>query len=618
MIQTRRRTVVAAACAALAAAGTLASGGPATARPVLHRAVSPGHQHPNRHAVATGRGGAVSSVDLDASRAGISALRKGGNAVDAAVATAATLGVTEPYVAGPGGGGFMVIYLARQHRVVTINGRETCPAACTRNLFVENGKPLAFEEARHSGLAVGVPGMVAQWAQAVHRYGNRRFAADLRPAIHRARRGFRIDRTFVRETKESLTDLQAFTSSRRLFLRHGRPLPVGSRLRNPDLAHTYRMIARRGPGYLYDGPLSRAIAHTVQHPPVWKGTTLTVRPGIMTRRDLRRYHPTDPNPTRVRYRGLDVYGMAPPSSGGSTTGEALNILRGYDMSGAPRARSLHHYIEALRYSFADRNRYVGDPEYVDVPLHGLLDPTYAATRRCLITDHAADSPVPPGRPYPPFSGCSSASSTGPAVDHEQSTNNIVTADRWGNVVSYTNTIEHFAGTGMTVPGYGFLLNNEMTDFDFTPSDPAVPDVNLPAGGKIPRSSMNPTIVLRHGRPVFGVGSPGGATIITTVLQILINHIDFGMSLEQAIAAPRVGNFNTPTSFAEQAFVDLPVTKRLTQRYGQQFDVVTGLTQLDKEIGAATGVELLPHHRFRADAEPVRRGGGAALVVHPRR
>jgi gamma-glutamyltranspeptidase/glutathione hydrolase len=156
----------------------------------------------------------------------------------------------------------------------------------------------------------------------------------------------------------------------------------------------------------------------------------------------------------------------------------------------------------------------------------------------------------------------------------------------------------------------------MTDFDFAPSDPAVPDVNLPEGGKIPRSSMNPTVVLRHGAPVFAVGSPGGATIITTVLQILVNHIDFGMSLEQAIAAPRVGNFNSATSSAEQAFLDTPVAKTLQDEYGQQFSVVTGLTQIDKEIGAATGVQLLGHHRFRAAAEPVRRGGGSALVVRP--
>jgi gamma-glutamyltranspeptidase/glutathione hydrolase len=162
----------------------------------------------------------------------------------------------------------MVIYLAKQHRVVTIDGRETCPAACTKNLFVENGAPLEFEEARHSGLAVGVPGMVATWAQAVRRYGTKRFAQDLRPAIHRAQRGFIVDDTFVQETKESLADLQAFTSSRKLFLKHGQPLPVGTRLRNPDLARTYRQLARTGPSFLYDGPLAEAIAHPVHHPRV--------------------------------------------------------------------------------------------------------------------------------------------------------------------------------------------------------------------------------------------------------------------------------------------------------------------------------------------------------------
>ncbi len=608
------------AAAALVAVGTVAAvGPPASARTGSPRAHASANAGPGgrAHPTATGSGGAVSSVDLDATRAGTRVLRRGGNAIDAAVATAATLGVTEPFVAGPGGGGFMVIYLARQHRVVTIDGRETCPSACTKDLFVENGKPLAFEEARHSGLAVGVPGMVATWAQAARRYGTRGFAADLRPAIHRAEQGFRVDDTFVQETKESLADLQAFTSSRRLFLRDGQPLPVGSTLRNPDLAHTYRMLARRGPGYLYDGALAGAIAHTVQHPPVWGGTPLTVRPGIMTTADLAGYRADEPAPTHVGYRGYDVYGMAPPSSGGSTTGEALNILSGYDMGGDSRALSLHHYIEALRYAFADRNRYVGDPAYVDVPLAGLLDPGYAATRRCLITDHAASSPVAPGNPYPPYDACPSAGTTASSPDHEQSTNNIVTADKWGNVVAYTNTIEHFAGTGMTVPGYGFLLNNEMTDFDFAPASPDVPDVNLPDGGKRPRSSMNPTIVLRDGAPAFAVGSPGGATIITTVLQILLNHIDFGMPLEQAIAAPRVGNFNTPASFAEQAFLDSPEAKTLEQDYGQQFSLVTGPQQIDKEIGAATGIELLGPDHFLAAAEPVRRGGGSAMVVRPR-
>ncbi|HET7386280.1 MAG TPA: gamma-glutamyltransferase [Nocardioidaceae bacterium] len=607
-VRPARRPTVTAGCAALAVVGALAAGQPAEAR-----------SHPRPHAakqpVATGRGGAVSSVDLDASRAGITVLRRGGNAVDAAVAVASTLGATEPFVAGPGGGGFMVIYLAKQHRVVTIDGRERCPAACTKDLFVEDGEPLEFEAARHSGLAVGVPGMVDTWLQAVRDYGRHPFAADLRPAIRRAERGFVVDRTFRQETRESLQDLQAFTSSRRLFLQHGQPLPLGYRLRNPELAHTYRILARH-PRALYQGPMARAIAHTVQHPPVWKGTPLTVRPGMMTRKDLRGFHVDQPTPTKVSYRGYGVYGMPPPSSGGSTTGEALNILEGYPMSQESRALALHHYIEALRYSFADRNRYVGDPDFVDVPLDGLLDPDFAATRRCLITDHAAASPVAPGDPYPPYTDCGSSTHSASAPDHEQSTNNIVTADRWGNVVAYTNTIEHFAGTGMTVPGYGFLLNNEMTDFDFAPADEDVPDVNLPAGGKRPRSSMNPTIVLRHGRPVFAVGSPGGATIITTVLQILLNHIDFGMSLEHAIKAPRVGNFNTPESFAEQAFLDTSVAQRLQDDYGQKLTAVTGPTQLDKEIGAATGVQLLPDRRFLAAAEPTRRGGGSALVVRP--
>ncbi len=610
----RTRTITAVASVWLLGVGALAAGGPAVSAQPQEQ---PASRHHPKHAAATGRGGAVASVDLDASRAGIRVLRHGGNAIDAAVAMAATLGVTEPYVAGPGGGGFMVIYLARQHRLVTIDGRETCPAACTPKLFVEHGQPLDFEAARHSGLAVGVPGMVATWAKAAHEYGARSLASDLRPAIRAARHGFVVDRTFVQETRESLPDLRAFRSSRRLFLTgDGKPLPVGSRLRNPDLAHTYRLIAKRGPKVFYGGRLGAAVAHTVQHPPTWPGTPLKVRPGIMTRRDLAGYVADQPSPTHVNYRGYGVYGMPPPSSGGSTVGEALNILSGYRMSQEPRALAMHHYLESLRYSFADRNRYVGDPDYVDVPLSGLLDPAYAATRRCLITDTAADSPVPPGHPYPPFRGCGGSSGSASGSDTEQSTNHIVTADRWGNVVSYTNTIEQFAGTGMTVPGYGFLLNNEMTDFDFVPADPYTPDVNLPAAGKRPRSSMSPTIVLRHGRPAFAVGTPGGVTIITTVLQILINHIDFGMSLERAIAAPRVGNFNTPTSYAERGFLRTHVARVLRHRYGQDFTALTGPNPLDRQIGAATGVAMLPHHRLRAAAEPVRRGGGAALVVRP--
>jgi gamma-glutamyltranspeptidase/glutathione hydrolase len=253
----------------------------------------------------------------------------------------------------------------------------------------------------------------------------------------------------------------------------------------------------------------------------------------------------------VNYRGLDIYGMAPPSSGGLTTGEALNILSGWNLSSETRVQALFQYLESSRLAFADRGAYIGDADYVSVPQQGLLDPRFAATRRCLIGNKALTSPVAPGNPSPPYMPCASAGAANAGQEGTQ-TNHVVTADRWGNVVSYTNTIEQIAGSGMTVPGRGFLLNNEMTDFDFS-SPSGVYDPNLPAGGKRPRSSMDPTIVLRHGTPVFTIGSPGGSTIITTVLQILLNHIDFGMSLPDAIAAPRASQRNTATTLAEPDF-----------------------------------------------------------------
>ncbi len=570
--------------------------------------------------VATGTGGAVASAEFNASKAGISVLKSGGNAIDAAVAVASTLGVTEPFVAGPGGGGYMVIYLAASHRVVTIDGREKCPARCTSQLFIDpaTGQPLAFEDARHSGLSVGVPGMAATWADAVRAYGKRSFGADLQPAVRVARAGFPVTSNFVQQEQASLPDLQAFTSSRKLFLTaDGQPLPVGSTFRNPDLARTYRELATKGPHYLYGGPLGTEIAHTVQHPPVWPGTTLTVRPGVMTPADVAAYTAPQRRPTHVVYRGRDVYGMAPSSSGGITVGEALNILSGYHLSAEPRTKALFQYLEASRLAFADRNAYIGDSGYEPVPQQGLLDPKFAATRRCLIGSTALTSPVAPGRPYPPYAPCASAATAANPVHEGTQTNHLVVADKWGNVVSYTNTIEQLAGSGITVPGRGFLLNNEMTDFDFAPATPGTYDPNLPAAGKRPRSSMSPTIVLRHGRPDFTVGSPGGATIITTVLQILLDHIDFGMSLPAAIAAPRASQRNATTTAAEPAFVNSPVAARLSAHYGEKFTVQTGtVLPLDSWIGNATGITFLPGGRFQAAAEPVRSGGGSALVVNP--
>jgi gamma-glutamyltranspeptidase/glutathione hydrolase len=303
--------------------------------------------------------------------------------------------------------------------------------------------------------------------------------------------------------------------------------------------------------------------------------------------------------------------MPPPSSGGSTVGEVLDILAGFDMSTPDRPLALHRYLEAGRLAYADRNRWVGDPAYVRVPLAGLLSKGFAAERRCLIGATAATSPVAPGDPRPPFSStCPSATGAAATGREGISTNHLTVVDRYGNIVSLTTTIEQIAGSGMAVPRYGFLLNNELTDFDPAPPADGSPDPNLPAGGKRPRSSMAPTIVLRHGRPFLSVGSPGGATIITTVLQILLDRIDFGMSLPQAIAAPRASQRNTSSTDAEPSFIS-KYGEVLESRFRQQFSPMS-------EIGAATGVEFLRGGRVEAVAESARRGGGDAEVVHPTR
>jgi gamma-glutamyltranspeptidase/glutathione hydrolase len=614
-----RRSIAGLAGAATVAVVTLIAL-PSAASPAAATASGGNTAGAGSDALATGSGGAVASMDRDASAAGIAVLKRGGNAIDAAVATASALGVTIPFVAGPGGGGFMVIYLARTHQVVTIDGRETCPAACTPSMFVDpsTGKPYGYVFASDQPLATGVPANVATWATALRDYGRQSLSFDLQPAIRVAERGFRINADFQQLTESALPVLRSYPASSSLLLTpSGDPLPVGYRLRNPDLARTYRLLARYGPSYLYDGPLGQAIVQADDHPVLAPDNTIVKLPGIMTMADLRAYRTQIAAPTHVQYRGLDVYSMAPPSSSGQAVGEALNILSGWNLSAEPRATALFHYLEASRLAYADRNAYVGDPRYVDVPMSGLLDPAYAATRRCLVGDKALVSPVAPGDPYPPYQGCGSSSAAGTTSTAGTSTNNIVTADKWGNVVAYTNTINFFGGSGQVVPGYGFLLNNEETDFDFAPASPGAYDPNLPAGGKIGRSSMGAALVLRDGRPVFTVGAAGGSTIPTTILQIIVNHVDFGMPLADALAAPRVSQRNTPTSLAEPDFYYSPLAQQLTDQFGEQFTLATGpILPLNHYPGDATALEVLGPDRYQAIAEPVRLGGGSAQVVHP--
>ncbi len=578
------------------AVGTLlALATPTSAQPVPH----------SRPPVAIGTGGAAAPVDRLATQVAIRALDRGGNAVDAAVAAAAVLGVTEPFSAGIGGGGFMVIYRAADGLITTIDHRETAPAAMVPDSFWEDGAPLPFNDARYSGLSAGVPGTVRGWADALDQFGTMSMAEALEPAIRVARRGFEIDQSFFDQTLGNVDYFDDVPSSAELFLDDdGTPHDVGTIFRNPALARTYQRIADEGPDWFYRGAVARAIVDAVQHPPVAPDANHVWRPGVMTAPDLRRYVAPERPPTHIQYRGLDVYGMGPPSSGGSTVGEALNILEGYDLSAMNREEALHFYLEASRYSFADRNAYLGDVDFVDVPLEGLLSDCLAAERRALITDMAARSPVAPGDPFPcqgddPAGGDHGPPSTGPGT-----TTHLTVSDREGNVVAYTFTIESTGGNGIVVPDHGFLLNNELTDFNYDSLD----HPNRVEGGKRPRSSMSPTIVLRDGDPFLALGSPGGSTIITIVLQLLVERIDLGATLPEAIAAPRASQRDTSSTLAEPAFIASPEGDALAAR-GHAFTPTT-------EIGAATAIEFLDDGRVVAAAEPRRRGGGSALVQEP--
>ncbi|MBA4608244.1 gamma-glutamyltransferase [Aeromicrobium sp. Marseille-Q0843] len=602
------RRSVAALSALTLAAGAVALQSPAQAR---------GGHHPDRPTTAGptayGYGGAVSSVDRDASQVGLSVLKSGGNAADAAVATAAALGVTEPYSAGVGGGGYFVFRDGRTGRVTTIDGRETAPAGVTPTTFYDpaTNQPRPFADLVSSGVSVGVPGTVATWDKATRLFGKRSLKRNLAPATSLAARGFTVDQTFQNQTKDNATRFAAFPETARLFLPGGQLPVVGSRFRNPDLARTYALIARRGPQAFYRGALAEDIARTVQAPPKSPDTTLPVPPGSMTTRDLAGYSVRLQKPTKVNYRGYDVYGMAPSSSGGIAVGEALNILENHRLGGGARiGQSLHLYLEASARAFADRAAYLGDPAFVDVPTRTLLSQRFADSRDCTIDPNQASTrPVPAGALD--GSGCGTTAFEEMRDTENVSTTHLSVVDKWGNAVAYTLTIEQTGGSGITVPGRGFLLNNELTDFSTTY---VATDPNRIEPGKRPRSSMSPTIVTKNGQVRFVVGSPGGATIITTVLQILMNRIDLGMTLPEAVAAPRASQRNAATTPAEPAFIEQYADDLAPfgQRLVPSGDTFTSAA----EIGAAATIEVDRRGLITAAAEPQRRGGGTALVVKP--
>ena len=565
--------------------------------------------------LATGTGGAVASVDQRATQIGLDILRAGGNAVDAAVATAAALGVTDPFSAGIGGGGFMLIYQPDRDTVITLDGREEASAAVTPDLFrdpdSETGENLPFFPNRiTSGLAVGVPGTPLNWATALERYGTRSLAEILQPAIALAESGFTVDATFAEQVDRNRDRFSAFSSTRDLYLPDGEPPTIGSRFHNPDLAATYRRLATTGVNDFYRGDIARAIAQTVQAPPVVETPPFKVWPGRLTETDLDRYEVRVRPPVTTTYRGYRLFGMGLPSSGGITVAQTLKLLESFDLGAMEQAEALHWLIEAERLAFSDRNAYLGDPEYVDVPLAGLLDDAYLAQRRSQLSpdvpDDEANYRAIAGDPLPYQQDPSPSLTTLPPLAQTASleglsTTHLTVVDRDGMAVSYTLTLESTGGSDMVVPGYGFILNNELTDFD-----PDVPHPNVPEPGKRPRSSMAPTIALTPDGGLLAFGSPGGATIITTVLQIAVNVMDFGWDLDEAIAAPRLSQRNSGVTLVDQGFEQTELGKALLAQ-GHQ------LTATD-EIGAATGIFVKPDGIAIAVTEPIRRGGGSALAL----
>ncbi len=551
--------------------------------------------------VASGSGGAVATISERASQSALQILNQGGNAVDAAVAAAATLGVTDPFSCGIGGGGFMVIYLAKDKRVITIDHRETAPKAFTPLAFIDNGKEIDTSTAIASGMAVGVPGTVRGWHEALSRYGTMGFKQVLAPAIDVATKGFKVSPAFHELSVKAEGKFNKFSSTRDLYLKDGKALPPGTLTRNPGMAKAYREIAAHGHKAFYEGAIGRAVVDTVNRPPAVAG--VTVRAGKMAMSDLSDYEARIRQPVRSTYRGYELYGMPLPSSGGVTVFQALNILEGFDFKGMPRPLAEHLYAEASRLAFADRAAYLGDPEYVDAPVAGLLNKDYAASRRALIDPARTNAKVEAGDPFKfqhdPSYPLRPAVRT--LLAESAHTTHLTVSDKLGNVVAYTFTIEDWGGSGIVVPGYGFLLNNEMTDFDF-----GGPHPNVPEAGKRPRSSMAPTFALKDGKPAFTIGSPGGSTIITTVLQTIFNHIDLGMPMDQALNAPRISARVGARVDIEPGFAGSAQALAL-EKYGHLWGVAP------EEIGAANAIVFNADGTVTAVSEGKRHGVGTALV-----
>ncbi len=471
---------------------------------------------------ATAVNGMVATVRPIATEAGVAAFRAGGNAVDAAVAAALTLGVVDGYNSGIGGGCFILIRLA-DGRFIAIDGRETAPALATRDMYLRNGKPQT-EWSQRGPLASGTPGALAAYEMATRKFGRRSLASLLTPAAKIAQEGFILDAAYAGRIKAKAAELARFPGSRTMFLKaDGSPRQAGEVLKLPDLASTYQSIAEEGVEWFYRGPFAARV-----------GAWMEKNGGVLRADDFARYEPRIRRPVQTTYRDLTIVGFPPPSSGGVHVGQILNILEHFDLRKMHRrnpARYAHVVAEAMKLAFADRAYWLGDADFAPVP-RGLISPQYAQElARRISLDRVTNAPhagQPPRATEDLFG---------------KHTTHIAAADREGNWVAITATINTTFGSKVVVPGTGVVLNNEMDDFSIQPGAPNAfglvgAKANEVAPGKRPLSSMSPTIVLRAGRPVMTVGAAGGPKIITQVVLAVLNYFDLEMSLAESLAAAR--------------------------------------------------------------------------------
>ncbi|HYC37465.1 MAG TPA: gamma-glutamyltransferase [Usitatibacter sp.] len=476
----------------------------------------------------------VAAADARAVDAGLAMLDKGGSAVDAMIAVQLVLSLVEPHASGIGGGAFLLVHDAKTRKPVAYDARETAPSGATPSLFIrKDGKPMSMAEAVPGGRSVGVPGTVRLLEVAHARHGKLAWATLFQPAIALAEKGWAMSPR-VHELLANDRALPANAAARAYFYdADGKPLAAGTTLRNPEFANTLRLIARHGSDGFYRGDVARDIVSAVSG---------HANPGSMTLEDLSGYRVRDVDPLCGTYRGHRLCGMPPSSSGGIAVLQILGILERHDLSQVRPAstEAVHLFSEASRLAFADRNKYVADDRFVDVPVKGLVDKSYLASRAQLIRPEKSMGTAQPGTPP----GAKLAFATD-LHDELAGTSHIAIVDRWGNAVSMTTTIEGFFGAKVMVRG--FMLNNELTDFNMVPIEVTGPVANSVAPGKRPRSSMAPFLVYgKDGAFEMAVGSPGGSLIIGYVAKTLVGALDWKLDVQKAIELPNMGSRNGPT------------------------------------------------------------------------